>query len=167
MKLRWAKEAADDLERIADYLFEETPAHAGELVKAIFDAPPSFWLFRSGGRPGRTGLADWCWVQPNSGHQLVFESRVALPTHPSFQIRHPLSLRGPLLRNIAASRLLCSTTSLLTARSVGSQKARPGEPGHTATQPPHRPLPSTALPGVRPRPCKQRADRRHAHEHHG
>jgi hypothetical protein len=39
MELRWTEEAADDLERISDYLFEETPTHAPELVRAIYKAP--------------------------------------------------------------------------------------------------------------------------------
>jgi plasmid stabilization system protein ParE len=32
MQLRWSEEAASDLERITNYLFEETPQHAPELV---------------------------------------------------------------------------------------------------------------------------------------
>jgi hypothetical protein len=38
MQLRWSEEAADDLERITNYLFEETPQHAPELVR---DTPPT------------------------------------------------------------------------------------------------------------------------------
>jgi plasmid stabilization system protein ParE len=39
MQLRWSEEAASDLERITNYLFEETPQHAPELVRAIYKAP--------------------------------------------------------------------------------------------------------------------------------
>jgi plasmid stabilization system protein ParE len=40
MELRWTQEAAADLERIADYLFEHTPDHAERLVRALYEAPP-------------------------------------------------------------------------------------------------------------------------------
>ena len=40
MQLRWTQEAAADLERIADYLFEHTPGHAERLVRALYEAPP-------------------------------------------------------------------------------------------------------------------------------
>ena len=39
MQLRWNEEAAADLEHIANYLFEETPQHALELVRTIYNAP--------------------------------------------------------------------------------------------------------------------------------
>ena len=35
MKLRWTDEAASDLERIADYLFDHTPDRAPDLVSRI------------------------------------------------------------------------------------------------------------------------------------
>jgi len=35
MQLRWSEEAADDLERITTYLFEETPQHAPELGRHL------------------------------------------------------------------------------------------------------------------------------------
>ena len=41
MELRWTQEAAADLERIADYLFEHTPDHAERLVRALYQIPPS------------------------------------------------------------------------------------------------------------------------------
>jgi plasmid stabilization system protein ParE len=40
MELRWTQEAAADLERIADYLFEHTPGHAERLVRALTKRPP-------------------------------------------------------------------------------------------------------------------------------
>jgi hypothetical protein len=39
MQLRWSEEAASDLERITNYLFEEIPQQAPELVRAIYKAP--------------------------------------------------------------------------------------------------------------------------------
>jgi toxin ParE1/3/4 len=53
MQLRWSEEAADDLERITNYLFEETPQHAPELVRAIYKAPSVLLTFPHRGRPGK------------------------------------------------------------------------------------------------------------------
>jgi toxin ParE1/3/4 len=53
MQLRWSEEAADDLERIANYLFDETPQHAPELVRAIYNAPQALLTFPHRGRPGK------------------------------------------------------------------------------------------------------------------
>ena len=41
MELRWTQEAAADLERIADYLFAQTPEHAARLVRALYRRPPA------------------------------------------------------------------------------------------------------------------------------
>lgn len=46
-------EAADDLERISSYLFEKTPLHAPELVRAIYSAPAVLLQFPRRGRPGK------------------------------------------------------------------------------------------------------------------
>ncbi len=53
MQLRWTVEAADDLERIADYLFENTPGRAADLVSAIYNAPSVLTTFPYRGRPGK------------------------------------------------------------------------------------------------------------------
>jgi toxin ParE1/3/4 len=53
MQLRWSEEAAADLERITNYLFEETPQHAPELVRAIYNAPHALLTFPHRGRPGK------------------------------------------------------------------------------------------------------------------
>lgn len=37
MELRWTEEAANDLERITDYLFEKSPERAPDLVRAIYN----------------------------------------------------------------------------------------------------------------------------------
>ena len=39
MQLRWTEEAADDLERTADYLLIHAPGRAPELIRAVYDAP--------------------------------------------------------------------------------------------------------------------------------
>jgi plasmid stabilization system protein ParE len=52
MELRWTREAASDLDRIADYLFGHTPDHAERLVRALYDAPGTLLTFPNRGRPG-------------------------------------------------------------------------------------------------------------------
>jgi toxin ParE1/3/4 len=52
MELRWTA-AADDLEHIADYLFEKTPENAEKLTRKIFDAPPLLKTFPNRGRLGK------------------------------------------------------------------------------------------------------------------
>jgi toxin ParE1/3/4 len=53
MRLRWTEEAADDLERITDYLFENAPGRAADIVRGIHDAPSALLQFPHRGRPGR------------------------------------------------------------------------------------------------------------------
>jgi len=53
MRLRWTVAAADDLERIVDYLFEKTPQNAGQLIRKIFNAPSALKSFPNRGRPGK------------------------------------------------------------------------------------------------------------------
>ena len=53
MELRWTQEAAADLERIADYLFEHAPERAERLVRALYDAPRSLLTFPNRGRLGK------------------------------------------------------------------------------------------------------------------
>jgi plasmid stabilization system protein ParE len=53
MQLRWTEEAANDLERIADYLFEHAPDRAGELVRTVYDAPAGLLTFPNRGRVGK------------------------------------------------------------------------------------------------------------------
>ncbi len=53
MQLRWTEEAADDLERIADYLLTHTLERASELVRAVYDAPSGLLTFPNRGRPGK------------------------------------------------------------------------------------------------------------------
>jgi len=53
MVLRWTTEAAADLERITDDLFEHTPERAARLVRALYDAPATLLTFPNRGRPGK------------------------------------------------------------------------------------------------------------------
>ncbi len=53
MQLRWTADAANDLEHIADYLFEHAPEHAAELVRKIYNAPLALLNFPHRGRPGK------------------------------------------------------------------------------------------------------------------
>jgi toxin ParE1/3/4 len=54
MELRWTEEAANDLEHIADYLFENAPERAAGLIREIYKAPVALLKFPHRGRPGRT-----------------------------------------------------------------------------------------------------------------
>ena len=38
MQLRWTEKAANDLQRIADYLVQNTPGRAQGLIERIYDA---------------------------------------------------------------------------------------------------------------------------------
>jgi toxin ParE1/3/4 len=53
MQLRWTEEAANDLERIADYLSEHAPDRAAELVRTVYDAPATLLTFPNRGRLGK------------------------------------------------------------------------------------------------------------------
>lgn len=53
MQLRWTREAAADLERIADYLIQHVPERAAELVRTVYDAPALLLEFPHRGRPGK------------------------------------------------------------------------------------------------------------------
>jgi plasmid stabilization system protein ParE len=52
-ELRWTREAAADLENIANYLFENTPERAAELVRRLYDSPSALLTFPYRGRVGR------------------------------------------------------------------------------------------------------------------
>ena len=53
MELRWPREAATDLERIADYLIQHAPDRAAALVRSVYDAPAALLEFPHRGRPGK------------------------------------------------------------------------------------------------------------------
>lgn len=53
MQVRWTSAAADDLENIANYLFEKTPENAARLTRDIYDAPAVLKNFPNRGRAGK------------------------------------------------------------------------------------------------------------------
>jgi toxin ParE1/3/4 len=53
MELRWTEEAAADLEHITDYLFQNAPERAAELVRGIYNAPAALLTFPHRGRAGK------------------------------------------------------------------------------------------------------------------
>src|SRR5271166_4016719 len=53
MELRWTEGAANDLEHIANFLFEHAPGRAAELVRQIYDSPSALVTFPYRGRPGK------------------------------------------------------------------------------------------------------------------
>jgi toxin ParE1/3/4 len=53
MRVLWTPAAADDLEKIADYLLEKNPAVATEIVRRIYKALDPLKRFKVIGRPGR------------------------------------------------------------------------------------------------------------------
>ena len=53
MEIRWTQEAAADLEHITDYLFQNAPQRAAELVRRIYNAPAALLTFPYRGRAGK------------------------------------------------------------------------------------------------------------------
>jgi addiction module RelE/StbE family toxin len=53
MQVRWTSAAANDLENIANYLFEQTPENAARLIREIYDTPSSLKTFPNRGRAGK------------------------------------------------------------------------------------------------------------------
>jgi toxin ParE1/3/4 len=53
MQVRWTSAAADDLENIANYLFEKTHENAVRLIREIYAAPTTLKDFPNRGRAGK------------------------------------------------------------------------------------------------------------------
>ena len=53
MQLRWTSTAADDLEIIANYLFDKAPENAARLIREIYNAPTTLKNFPNRGRAGK------------------------------------------------------------------------------------------------------------------
>ena len=53
MQLRWTREAATDLEHIAEDLVQLVPERASALVRTVYEAPASLLAFPHLGRPGK------------------------------------------------------------------------------------------------------------------
>jgi toxin ParE1/3/4 len=53
MQVRWTPAAADDLENIANYLFEKTPERAADLIREIYRTSLRLKEFPQRGREGK------------------------------------------------------------------------------------------------------------------
>lgn len=53
MRLRWTREAATDLEGIAEYLVQHVPERAAALIRTIYEVPSLLLDFPLRGRPGK------------------------------------------------------------------------------------------------------------------
>jgi addiction module RelE/StbE family toxin len=53
MRVRWTTEAADDLERICDYIAESRPESARRVARSVIDRIGTLETFPHIGRPGR------------------------------------------------------------------------------------------------------------------
>jgi toxin ParE1/3/4 len=53
MQLRWTTAAVDDLEGIAEYLFEKSPQNAAQIIRKIYEAPSVLNKYPNLGRPGK------------------------------------------------------------------------------------------------------------------
>jgi toxin ParE1/3/4 len=74
MHVRWTIAAADDLENIANYLFEKTPEHAARLIREIYGAPSAHERFPNRGRPGRKSETRE-FVLPSLPYIIVYQVR--------------------------------------------------------------------------------------------
>ena len=74
MRLRWTREAATDLERIAEYLVQHVPERAAALVRTIYEAPSLLLDFPLRGRPGKkAGTREL--VMPSLPYVIVYTVR--------------------------------------------------------------------------------------------
>lgn len=74
MQLRWTREAATDLEHIAEYLVQHVPERASALVRTVYEAPASLLAFPHLGRPGKqAGTREL--VMPSLPYVLVYMVR--------------------------------------------------------------------------------------------
>ena len=74
MQLRWTTEAASDLERITNHLFENTPEHAERIVRTIYQTALTVTRLpfrgRSGKKPGTREL-----VLPSLPYIIIYRVR--------------------------------------------------------------------------------------------
>ena len=74
MRLRWTRDAATDLERIAEYLVQHVPERAAALVRTIYEAPSLLLDFPHRGRPGKkAGTREL--VMPSLPYVIVYTVR--------------------------------------------------------------------------------------------
>jgi toxin ParE1/3/4 len=53
MQVRWTMAAAEDLENIANFLFEKTPENATRLIREVYESALTLRNFPNCGRPGK------------------------------------------------------------------------------------------------------------------
>jgi toxin ParE1/3/4 len=53
MRVRWTTDAADDLERICDYIVESRPESARRVAQSVVERIATLETFQHLGRPGR------------------------------------------------------------------------------------------------------------------
>ena len=87
MRLRWTSAAADDLENIANYLFEKTPENAARLIRELYGAPSTLKSFPNRGRPGkREGTREL--VMPSLPYVIVIRlAAISRISYASFTVR--------------------------------------------------------------------------------
>jgi toxin ParE1/3/4 len=74
MQVRSTSAAADDLENIANYLFERTPENATRLISEIYAAPTTLKDFPNRGRAGKKeGTREL--VMPSLPYVIVYQIR--------------------------------------------------------------------------------------------
>jgi toxin ParE1/3/4 len=74
MQIRWTPAAADDLENIANYLFEKTPENAARLIREIYRTPSGLKNFPNRGRVGKKeGTREL--VMPSLPYIIVYQVR--------------------------------------------------------------------------------------------
>jgi toxin ParE1/3/4 len=74
MRVRWTLAAADDLQDIANYLFEKTPENTARLIREIYGAPSSLKSFLNRGRVGKKpGTREL--VMPSLPYVIVYQVR--------------------------------------------------------------------------------------------
>jgi len=74
MRILWTPTAADNLESIADYLYEQNPASADQIVRRVYQAPAILRQFPNSGRVGRKeGTREL--VLPSLPYIIVYEVR--------------------------------------------------------------------------------------------
>jgi toxin ParE1/3/4 len=72
MQVRWTSAAADDLENIANYLFEKTSENAARLIREIYNASSSLKSFPNRGRAGKKeGTREW--VMPSLPYIIFYQ----------------------------------------------------------------------------------------------
>ena|SRR5437667_6695292 len=112
MQVRWTSAAADDLENIANYLFEKTPQNAARLIREIYGAPTALRNFPNRGRAGKKeGTREL--VLPSMPYIIVYHVTLgtgAYRSHPARRARlaemnhaqkYVRSARAPLLWSLS------------------------------------------------------------------